>query len=46
MEDAILVHFTPEGESVNSQNYYEAHDQKSDVVQNWLETKPRNFFLT
>jgi hypothetical protein len=52
MEGVILVHFTPNGETVNSQNYCdvlpngtETRDLKTGAVQNWLKTQTKNFFL-
>jgi hypothetical protein len=47
MKGAILVHFAPKGETVNSQNYCdvltnetEARNLKISPVKNWLKTQP------
>jgi hypothetical protein len=52
MGGAILVHFTPKGETVNSQNCCdvtketEARNLKISAVQNWLKTRAKKFFPT
>jgi hypothetical protein len=53
MKGAILVYFTPKGETVSSQmkealrgRRFSSDEEVIGAVQNWLKTQPKNFFFS